>query len=118
MLTGNIIVFFNYFTFHYWFTPDQTFQVKILDFGLSKFLSDLKTKWTIKEGENPRYSAPEYILNNIVSLKSDIWSAGLIMYELFTEKIAYLGNNFSFSVLINLLYWNFIVGISAINIVF
>ena len=55
-------------------------------------------------GENPRYSAPEYILNNIVSFKSDIWSAGLLMYELFTEKIAYLGNNFSFSVLINLLY--------------
>lgn len=37
-------------------------------------------------GYNERYAAPELIFDNVIDLKNDIWSLGLLIYEIFFEK--------------------------------
>jgi serine/threonine protein kinase len=41
----------------------------------------------------PFYLAPELWEDNCYSKKSDIWSLGVILYELCTHKYPYYGNN-------------------------
>ena len=58
--------------------------VKIADFGLSRFLvnnneTDAEKKFSI------RWTAPEAIIKNIFSVKSDVWSFGMLLYEMITK---------------------------------
>lgn len=36
-----------------------------------------------------KYSPYEQIVESVVSRKSDIWSLGIVLYELFSEKFFY-----------------------------
>ena len=58
--------------------------VKIGDFGLARFLID--GKYLATEGEKfpVRWAAPEAALNNQFSVKSDVWSFGVLLTELLT----------------------------------
>jgi eukaryotic-like serine/threonine-protein kinase len=72
-------------------TDDGT--VKLLDFGISKVLSDdtgYKTQTVTQLGMmTPKYASPEQISGEMVSTSSDIYSLGLILYELLTGVSAY-----------------------------
>jgi serine/threonine protein kinase/tetratricopeptide (TPR) repeat protein len=72
-------------------TADGT--VKLLDFGISKVISDqadYKTQTVTQLGMmTPKYASPEQISGGIVSTSSDIYSLGLILYELLTGVSAY-----------------------------
>lgn len=72
-------------------TPDGT--VKLLDFGIAKILSDeadYKTQTVTQLGMmTPKYASPEQISGDMVSTSSDIYSLGLILYELLTGVSAY-----------------------------
>uniref|UniRef100_A0A8D0DWT0 Tyrosine-protein kinase n=1 Tax=Salvator merianae TaxID=96440 RepID=A0A8D0DWT0_SALMN len=64
--------------------------VKVSDFGMSRYVLDdqytssVGTKYPIK------WSAPEVFAYNRFSTKSDIWSFGVLMWEIFSEgKIPY-----------------------------
>lgn len=65
-------------------------QVKILDFGLAKFLSesDSLTKTGLVLG-NPPYMSPEQSRGNKASCLSDIYSFGLVCYELYAGHNAF-----------------------------
>ena len=68
-------------------------RVKIVDFGLSveeKAFSFLRSK---SRAGTPRYMSPEQIRGQRVDEKSDIYSLGVVMYELFTGKFPYEGKN-------------------------
>jgi len=56
-----------------------------VDFGLAKFIQQGTRKATIS-GFSERYSSTEYLEDNIVSHKVDIWSFGLLVYEVFKRK--------------------------------
>ncbi|NXU92683.1 JAK3 kinase, partial [Xiphorhynchus elegans] len=61
-------------------------HVKIGDFGLAKLLPQDKDYYVVREpGQSPVFwYAPESLSDNIFSCASDIWSYGVLLYELFT----------------------------------
>ncbi|XP_051865335.1 mitogen-activated protein kinase kinase kinase 12-like [Pristis pectinata] len=61
--------------------------VKISDFGTSKELNDKSTKMSF--AGTVAWMAPEVIRNEPVSEKVDIWSFGVVLWELLTGEIPY-----------------------------
>lgn len=61
-------------------------HVKIGDFGLAKLLPQDKEYYVVREpGQSPVFwYAPESLSENVFSRESDIWSFGVVLYELFT----------------------------------
>jgi serine/threonine-protein kinase len=66
-------------------------QVVITDFGLAAF-ADQVPGAEVRSG-TPAYMAPEQLVGKEVTEKSDIYSLGLVLYELFTGKRAFSADN-------------------------
>ncbi|XP_078740998.1 mitogen-activated protein kinase kinase kinase 13-like isoform X2 [Lampetra fluviatilis] len=65
----------------------QDDKVKISDFGTSKEMSDKSTKMSF--AGTVAWMAPEVIRNEPVSEKVDIWSFGVVLWELLTGEVPY-----------------------------
>jgi serine/threonine-protein kinase len=68
-------------------------RVRITDFGLAGLADELA-----KEGSyagTPAYMAPEQITGGRVSVRSDIYALGLLLYEVFTGKRVFDTTNFA-----------------------
>ena len=64
--------------------------VKILDFGLAKLGSlQLTPEGTVMG--TPAYMSPEQVLQEKVDHRTDIWSAGVVLYEALTGKLPFHG---------------------------
>jgi len=59
---------------------DRSGYVKLTDFGFSKQLEPGEKSWTFCG--TPEYVAPEIITNKSHDHRADIWSVGILMYEL------------------------------------
>ncbi len=69
--------------------------VKIVDFGLAAAVSDTVTRLT-RTGAllgTPLYMAPEQVQNGKIDVRTDIYSLGGMMYEMFTGRPPYCGTN-------------------------
>ena len=69
--------------------------VKIVDFGLAAAVSDTVTRLT-RTGAllgTPLYMAPEQVQNRKIDVRTDIYSLGIMMYEMFTGRPPYCGTN-------------------------
>jgi hypothetical protein len=66
-------------------------RARITDFGLAGIAEDIGRE-ELRAG-TPAYMAPEQISGKEVTTKSDIYSLGLVLYELFTGKRAFRGNS-------------------------
>ncbi|KAL5727643.1 hypothetical protein ACHQM5_000817 [Ranunculus cassubicifolius] len=65
---------------------DRNLTVKVGDFGLSKWKHT--TYLTAKSGRGtPQWMAPEVLRNELSNEKSDVFSFGVILWELLTESI-------------------------------
>ena len=64
---------------------DKNFNIKLSDFGLSYFMSDPPTGFL----GTARWVAPEILKGGKYDIKADIFSYGMIVMELLTEKIPY-----------------------------
>lgn len=62
-------------------------QVVITDFGLAGVADDIRGQ-EVRSG-TPAYMAPEQIAGKEVSMRSDIYALGLVLYEVFTGKRAF-----------------------------
>jgi serine/threonine protein kinase len=60
-------------------TPDG--QVRVLDFGIAKALSATR-KFTENRFGSSQYSSPERLLTGDVDFSSDLWSVGVVLYEI------------------------------------
>lgn len=64
--------------------------IKLGDFGISRILkgtSDLATTFT----GTPYYMSPEVLKHDGYNAKSDVWSLGVVLYELCTLQHAFQG---------------------------
>ena len=68
-------------------------EIKIGDFGISKYFGTNKeyTK-TLKKAGSIEYLAPEILIDGIYNEKSDMYSLGCIIYELFNLSKYYIDN--------------------------
>ncbi len=73
-------------------TKDNT--IKILDFGLAKLArnSDLTRSRTMMG--TPAYMSPEQIKGEQVDHRTDIWSFGVVFYEMLTGQLPFRGQYF------------------------
>uniref|UniRef100_A0A0E0MMH0 Protein kinase domain-containing protein n=1 Tax=Oryza punctata TaxID=4537 RepID=A0A0E0MMH0_ORYPU len=66
---------------------DDSMVPKIADFGLSRLLSEEKSRMVTKRiFGTRRYMAPEYLVDGDITVKSDIYSLGLIIREMVLES--------------------------------
>ena len=56
-------------------------MIKLGDFGIARVLSDTRSKAKTVVG-TPYYLSPEIIKSEPYSFKSDIWSLGVLLYEM------------------------------------
>jgi len=62
---------------------DKRFCVKLSDFGLSKFGKIVRDSQKIQF--QPKYTAPEVWKGGEITAKADIWSLGVVMWEIFSN---------------------------------
>jgi len=71
---------------------DEKDYVKVLDFGLVKNLNEKPDDQLTQTGlfmGSPKYMAPEQIQGNPVDARTDIYSLGIILYEMLTGKVPF-----------------------------
>jgi len=68
---------------------DENNIAKISDFGLAKSLRSGNTKKSLIYGYSERCSSYEYLVEERISTKGDIWSFGILAYELLKEKMSW-----------------------------
>jgi serine/threonine protein kinase/Tfp pilus assembly protein PilF len=78
-------------------TPEG--EVKVLDFGLGKAIQEAKSQGqqsTITEPGRvmgtPAYMSPEQTAGDPVDHRTDIWSLGVVVYEMLTGTLPFQGN--------------------------
>ncbi len=74
-------------------------HVKLLDFGIAKPIEQIgagtsQTGWPLM---TLAYAAPEQLRDNQVSVYSDIYSLGVVFYELLAERLPYDMNSLTYS---------------------
>ena len=70
---------------------DEDF-VKVLDFGLVKYLSEKPEEQLTQTGlfmGSPKYMAPEQIQGGQVDARTDVYSLGIMMYEMLAGKVPF-----------------------------
>jgi serine/threonine protein kinase/Tol biopolymer transport system component len=68
-------------------------QVKVMDFGLAKLKGSLKLTKTSSTIGTLAYMAPEQIQGEEVDARSDIFSFGIVLYEMLTGHLPFKGEH-------------------------
>jgi serine/threonine-protein kinase len=78
-------------------TPRE--KIKVMDFGLAKLMIESATIKNVTESNfdfavgTPGYICPEQVRGETVDHRGDIYSVGIIMYEMLTGRLPFIGPN-------------------------
>lgn len=78
-------------------TPNAPIQAKLLDFGIAKMATERVGGYTTNNGAvlgTPYYLAPERARGNEPDPRADIYSLGVILYEMLTGTLPFVADNF------------------------
>ena len=70
----------------------KDYRVKVMDFGIARIDSNSMTKTGIAMG-TPNYISPEQLQGQSVDRRADLFSLGVVMYELLIGKRPFRGEN-------------------------
>jgi NIMA (never in mitosis gene a)-related kinase len=68
-------------------------KIKLLDFGVAKIM-DSSTSYASTYAGTPKYMSPEILQGEKYSYSSDVWSMGVIVYELMTVQLPFTISKF------------------------
>ncbi len=67
--------------------------MKIVDFGLAKLASEARPSLTSSMIGTPAYMSPEQAMGESLDQRIDLWSLGVVFYELLTGHLPFQGEN-------------------------
>ncbi len=71
---------------------DENGVIKITDFGIAKFTAEDVTK-TINIIGSAHYISPEHLEGKVLDFRSDIYSLGIVMFEMLTGDLPFRGSS-------------------------
>ncbi len=72
---------------------NASLQLKLGDFGLALSLNDMMVTNQYSIVGTPSYMSPEQIQGESLTIQSDLFSAGIVVFEMFVGKNPFLGND-------------------------
>jgi serine/threonine protein kinase/tetratricopeptide (TPR) repeat protein len=67
--------------------------VRILDFGLATFVDALKLTVENTSFGTPAYMSPEQVRGHAADARSDVWAAGVVLYEMLAGHVPFQGSH-------------------------
>ncbi len=67
-------------------------QVKIMDFGIAKLVSGAQSTWSGTVAGTAAYMSPEQARGALVDARTDIWSLGVVLFEMITGELPFGGD--------------------------